>query len=424
MAEPARPVTSLTGIAQAATRHNEAQVLVARSLENERRVTAVRLLVLALMGISQGPIQDLTGAPEAGDDSPLQVAAIVVYFVFSVSAFVAVRIIRPRVVTASIMPIVATTFDVGFVAVMDHNDRATGGTPELASGAAIFAVILSYSLLRYSATSLYYSVALVVAAWTTMLLAWDVFTWADWTFVVFAYLALAALIAWMRRGMRKAFVDLMRRENLSKLVPAKVVEEILAGRDDALRPARRTVTILFSDVRGFTTYSESRDPEEVLSLLDDYFGRMTQVVQGHDGTVNKFLGDGLLALWGAPAPNDDHAVLAVKAAIDMQKVVREINERRLAKGEPEIRIGIGIHTGDVAAGMLGGASQTEYAVIGDAVNLASRIEGLTKEHDADILVSEPTWMRLGDRFRGARLGEFSVKGRQAPVSLYSVPWSS
>ena len=157
-----------------------------------------------------------------------------------------------------------------------------------------------------------------------------------------------------------------------------------------------------------------------MHFLDDYFGRMTQVVQGHDGSVNKFIGDGLMALWGAPEPLADHAVHAVKAALDIQKVMTEINEHREAAGETPLRIGVGVHTGEVAAGMLGNSSQAEYSVIGDAVNVASRIEGLTKEHGTGVLVSEATWNLLGGRFAGERVGEVLVKGRRAPVVIYAL----
>ena len=419
MGATGRPDTSLTGIARASAKHHEAQVLAARSLENERRVTGVRLLVLALMGISQGPIRALVGDGDTSE-APLRFVAIGIYFAFAVSAFVAVRRIGPRAVMATVMPIVATTFDVGFVVAMDWCDKLEGETLDLANTAAILALIVSYSILRYSITSLYYATFAAIVAFTTIMLWSHVFDWTVWTFVVFVLVALAVLIGSTRSAVRRAFIDLKRRDGLARLVPTKVVEEILAGNEDVLRPTRRTVTILFSDIRGFTTYSEGRDPADVLSFLDDYLGRIAQVVQGHDGTVNKFMGDGMLALWGAPTPRDDHALCAVKAAIDMQKVVREINERRVASGEDPIRIGIGIHTGEVAAGMLGGSGQGEYSVIGDAVNLASRIEGLTKQHDADILVSEPAWIRLGDRFDGRRLGEFEVKGRKGKVALYEL----
>jgi adenylate cyclase len=168
--------------------------------------------------------------------------------------------------------------------------------------------------------------------------------------------------------------------------------------------------------------SETMAPESLLMFLDDYFGHMSQIVKGHDGIVNKFLGDGMLAVWGAPDTDPHHAEKALKAALDMRKKLIEFNEHRVKTGHPPIRMGIGVHTGMVAAGMLGGADQHEYTVIGDAVNLASRIETLTKALGVDLLVSESTWKQLKEpRYDCTRAGEEHVKGRAEPVVVYTVP---
>ncbi len=412
-----RDETRLTTVARLSAEHNERQVLVARSLENERRVTAVRLAALLLMGISQGPISGLSG--EGLDHDTTRPIVIAIYAVFAVIAFLGVRrrIVSQR--TAQVMPLLVTTMDVAFIMVMDHID-ALYGTIYLDGTATMLALIISYSLLRFGVASLVYSTTLAVVAYTTSMVSSSQFGWGRWSFVVFGFVASATLLGFTRVAVRRAFVDLKRRESLSRLVAPKIVDQILAGRESSLRPTRREVTVLFADIRDFTTYSETREPEEVLRFLDDYFGRMTQIVQGRDGSVNKFLGDGLMALWGAPEPLADHAVHAVRAALDMQKVMVEINERRVAGGEAPLQIGIGVHTGLVAAGMLGNSSQSEYSVIGDAVNLASRIEGLTREHAAQILVSDATWQLLGDQFAGDRLGEVTVKGRRARVVIHAL----
>jgi adenylate cyclase len=158
----------------------------------------------------------------------------------------------------------------------------------------------------------------------------------------------------------------------------------------------------------------------VLELLDDYFGHMSQVVMAHEGLVNKFLGDGMLACWGVPDHSEDHAERAMRAALDMRSKLVELNAHREREGLPPLRIGIGLHTGVVAAGMLGGAEQHEYTVIGDAVNLASRVEGLTKVLGVDILVSESTWSRGGGRLVGERISEEKVRGRREAVVVYSL----
>jgi adenylate cyclase len=195
---------------------------------------------------------------------------------------------------------------------------------------------------------------------------------------------------------------------------------VIAQGPDALAPVEREVTVLFSDIRGFTGMSEGKGPREVLRFLDDYFGRMSQIVKGHDGVVGKFLGDGMLAFWGVPDRVPDHALRATRAARDMRRAVKELNHHFERVGEAPIKIGIGIHTGPVAAGMLGGALQAEYTVIGDAVNVASRIEGLTKDHGVDVLISETTWAQLGDTVRSRRLAEGAIRGRKEPVVLYTL----
>lgn len=413
----ARRETSLTTLARASAEHNEQRVLAARAVENERRVAAVRLISLLLMGVSQGLIRDLSG--ETYDQDMLRPLVLLAYASFAVLVFVSLRRATGDLRAARWMPLVMATVDIGFVVAMDWIDMRHGSI-ELEGTAAILGLMISYSLLRYSVSSLLYGTALAIAGFTAVTVWSGQFTWSRWSFVVFAFTASAALMFSTRRAVRRAFVDLKRRESLSRLVAPKVVDEILAGREDSLRPSRRVVTVLFADIRDFTSYSESRAPEEVLRFLDDYFGRMTLLVQGHEGSVNKFLGDGLMALWGAPEPLADHAVRAVKAALDMHRVMAEINEHRAAAGEAPLRIGVGVHTGEVAAGMLGSSSQAEYAVIGDAVNLASRIEGLTKEHGTGVLVSDATWALLGDRFPGERVGEVLVKGRRAPVVIHAL----
>ncbi|MBK7829067.1 adenylate/guanylate cyclase domain-containing protein [Nannocystis sp.] len=413
----ARRETRLTTLARASGEYNERQVLAARALESERRVTAVRLVALALMAVSQGLLREvIEGAP---DHDPRRGIVVAIYAAFAISAFVAVRRFKTSPIKARLYPLMATTFDVGFVLTMTLIDLRHGEI-ELEGMVTFLGLVISYSLLRYGAESVVYSTVLAIVAFTTAMHAADAFSWSRWSFVVFGFTASATLLWYTRVAVRQAFVDLKRRESLSRLVAPKVVDAILAGRESGLRPTRREVTLLFADIRDFTSYSESRAPEDVLRFLDDYFGRMTQVVQGHDGSVNKFLGDGLMALWGAPEARRDHAVHAVRAALDMQRVMREINEYREADGDPPLRIGIGVHTGEVAAGMLGSSSQSEYSVIGDAVNLASRIEGLTKQHGAAILVSEATWMLLGGGFVGERVGEVEVKGRRARVVIYTV----
>jgi adenylate cyclase len=186
------------------------------------------------------------------------------------------------------------------------------------------------------------------------------------------------------------------------------------------KPQAREITILFSDIRGFTTLSETRSPEAVVALLNRYFSRQVDVVFRHGGTLDKFIGDAIMAFWNAPGDVPDHADRAVATALEM---CRQLDEFRaeLLEAEPELGdfdVGIGLHTGPAVVGFLGSDTRMEYTAIGDTVNLGSRIEGTTKGV-ARVLVSESTRAACDPgRFRFEHRGQFHVKGREKPVDLY------
>ena len=154
--------------------------------------------------------------------------------------------------------------------------------------------------------------------------------------------------------------------------------------------------------------------------MNVYFTAMVDTVLEHDGVVDKFMGDGMMAVFGAPTPREDDALRAVKAALRMRATLAELNRRFEMRGQPVVRIGIGIHTGPVVAGNIGHVERKQYTVIGDSVNVASRLESLTKEYGADILVSEDTFSRVRDRVEAEPLEEVRVKGRQQPLRIYRV----
>jgi class 3 adenylate cyclase len=180
----------------------------------------------------------------------------------------------------------------------------------------------------------------------------------------------------------------------------------------------RRVTVLFTDLRGFTSLTERLPPTEVLSLLNQHYEAIVPVIQRHGGTVNKFVGDAVMATFGAPEPTDDHAARATRAALEMLTAMDELNARQ-AEGA-KLEMGIGIASGVVVVGSLGTAERLEYAVIGDAVNTASRLEGLNKSLGTRLLLSEATRRALPDEFDVHSRGAVPVKGKADPVEVFTV----
>lgn len=206
------------------------------------------------------------------------------------------------------------------------------------------------------------------------------------------------------------------RTLLGKVVSPAVAEELLASRI-ALGGEERPVSILFSDIRRFTALCERHSPGEILGLLNIYFTRLSAVVDGQGGVIDKFIGDALMALFGAPLSHPDDAARAVRAALQMVDAQAEINRELIALGLPSLASGIGINTGQVVAGNIGSPTRMNYTVVGDAVNLASRLEGLTKCYGVPIIVSAETKARAPD-FVYRELDRICVKGKREPVTIH------
>ena len=209
------------------------------------------------------------------------------------------------------------------------------------------------------------------------------------------------------------------RETFGKYVSPEVRDEILGGRV-ALEGAVREVTILFADLRDFTPWVEATPPAEVVRDLNAYFTEMDAAIRAHKGLVLQFIGDEIEAVFGAPIHDPRHAESAVQAALEMRRRLRGWNADRRAAGKAELRHGIGIHTGTVLAGNIGSAERLSYALVGDPVNLASRIQGLNKDFGTDILVSGTTRALLDGVFDLAPLPPAHVKGKSVEVEVYTL----
>jgi adenylate cyclase len=226
---------------------------------------------------------------------------------------------------------------------------------------------------------------------------------------------------------RKRLHDLERdrvRGLFARFVPEAVVDQVLASTDEYLRLGgeRREVTVVFSDIRGFTSFSEGRPPDQVIDVLNRYLTVMSDVIQDHGGTLVSYMGDGIMAVFGAPIELPDHADRAVAAARAMSgETLERFNESLRAEGIGEgFRIGVGLNSGPVMAGNVGSERRLEYAAIGDTTNTASRVEGLTKRTGHMVLMTQATQSRLRREARGvAHVGDLEVRGRREPVSVWT-----
>ncbi|HEU4478869.1 MAG TPA: adenylate/guanylate cyclase domain-containing protein [Pyrinomonadaceae bacterium] len=211
------------------------------------------------------------------------------------------------------------------------------------------------------------------------------------------------------------------RANYSRFLPEYVVKQMLDNPESfKLGGVNQTITVLFADIRGFTRISEHAPPEQIVSLLNRYFSAMTDIIFAHGGTLDKYLGDGLMALFGAPTTTPEDASNALNAAVAMQRRIIGINHELRSEGLPELGVGIGLHTGEVTVGYIGSERRSEYTAIGDAVNTAARLE--SNAQGGEILISEATAKAAGKRYKLEKRDPIYVKNREQPVILFEVDW--
>jgi adenylate cyclase len=213
---------------------------------------------------------------------------------------------------------------------------------------------------------------------------------------------------------KRQFTDLF-----GQYVPPELVDEMAKDPEQySMEGRKEELTVLFSDVRGFTTLSEQLDSKELSELMNIYLGALTEVIRKRRGTLDKYMGDCIMAFWGAPVNDAEHARNAVLAGLEMQAAVRTLDEPFKARGWPPLHIGVGVNTGLMTVGDMGSHVRKAYTVMGDAVNLGSRLEGITKQYGVGILVGETTRQALKDAIVFREIDRVKVKGKEQPVGIY------
>jgi len=240
--------------------------------------------------------------------------------------------------------------------------------------------------------------------------------------LISAVAAQTAMVVETVKAHKRLAREEVARANYGRFMPEYVVKQMLENPDSfKLGGVNQTVTILFADIRGFTAFSERENPEKVVGLLNRYFTAMSEIIFAHGGTLDKYIGDGLMAIFGAPTATPEDAKNALKTAVTMQRRLATLNKELEAENLTRINVGIGLHTGVATIGYIGSEQRSEYTAIGDTVNLASRLESSARGEQ--ILVSEATAQAGGDSFTFLPQESLTVKNRLQSVSLFEVKWN-
>jgi class 3 adenylate cyclase/CHASE2 domain-containing sensor protein len=256
------------------------------------------------------------------------------------------------------------------------------------------------------------------------------FSLCEWAFLEYLIMPLAGgLITWLISqgaffSYRFWVVDREKREvrgAFSRYLSPDVVDEVLQNPDMlSLGGSRREMTAFFSDLAGFTSISEALSPEDLVHLLNRYLSLMTDIILRHGGTLDKFEGDAIMAFWGAPLPRNDHALKACLAALEQQEVMNRFRREVVDEGLPELHVRMGVNTGPMIVGNMGSEERFDYTIMGDAVNLASRLEGANKAYDTYIMISESTYAQVRDHVEVRELDLLRVKGKNEPIRVYEL----
>jgi len=284
----------------------------------------------------------------------------------------------------------------------------------LVLAAALFAIVVTNWARPLWALALVGGVGLAYAA-----AGFAAFLWGH-VFTDQIAVPLALVLGYGVTVVENFIVEQREKQRLARFFSPGVLRKVVRQHHDELGRARRLVTVLFSDIRGFTTIAEKLSPEEITDLLREYLTEMTAIVFQHGGTVDKYIGDAIMALYNAPFDQPDHAVQAVRTGLEFQNRVKALSDRWEAKSGFKLRNGVGINTGEAVVGIIGSRQRFEYGAIGDTINLGARLESLSKDFANPIIISEATYEAVKHLFYCPSLGEVTVKGKSIPVRIYGV----
>jgi len=287
----------------------------------------------------------------------------------------------------------------------------------------ILAAILGFFLL--SRLKIHYTSPIIIL---TIILYYliAIFSFDNYNYLIDLFFVPLSLIIFTSSGFAINYLE-ERKQNIflknafGKYINKDLLSQIIEQKQKLqLGGSKHIVTLFFSDIRGFTTISESLDPQKLVSLLNEYLTEMTKIILNNKGTLDKFIGDAIMAFWNAPLPEKNHAEIACTTALQQLSVLKKLQEKWKKKKLPIIKIGIGINTGEAVIGNMGSQDRFDYTAMGDSVNLTSRLEGLTKNYDSNIIISESTYRIIKNKFNCKKLGKVKVRGKKKSITIYEL----
>ena len=400
--------------------HHVVSTLNEREVRIERSINVVRMGVYALAAAL-----DLASALLQGLATPAYVVSFGSGMVLAAAYVLAIHFLT-RGRYRGWLPYLTITVDcavpAAVVVEMQRPEFAgvVGAESVVAINVVIVVIIIMLNALRLRTFAVGYAALLgaAITAWSTYALKTPVVmrAWLPPLVII-----TGAITYWTAGNFRSLIQTLRRREKLARFLPKELVT-ILEGSDLEVTLGGKTtqLTVLFADIRGFTRYCENRSPEEVVDVLNEYFTVMTAAIREHGGMIDKYVGDAVMAVFGAPLPRADHAARAAAAAQGMLRQLALLNARWAEAGRPPFRIGIALHSGAALAGTIGAPDRMDYTVIGDTVNLAARLEELNKTYHTAFIMSDDTYRGMGEPKEARLLGEVTVRGREKPVRVYTI----